>query len=48
VGPKDYGYRLVEVGRSFPGILLSSQALRWRVPGMVLSIIVPGGALLGY
>jgi hypothetical protein len=31
----------------FPGILLGSPALRWRVSGSVLSAAEPGDALLG-
>jgi hypothetical protein len=31
----------------FPGILLGSQTLRWRVLGTILGAIVPGDVLLG-
>jgi hypothetical protein len=31
----------------FPGVLLSSRALRWRVAGMILGAVVPGKALPG-
>jgi hypothetical protein len=37
----------VEVGRGFSGVLLGSRTLRWRVPRMVLSVVVLGDPLLG-
>jgi hypothetical protein len=46
-GLKGCGCWFVEVGRGFLGVLLSSGVLRWRVPGTVLGVAVPGGALLG-
>jgi hypothetical protein len=46
-GLKGCGCWFVEVGRGFLGVLLSFRALRWRVPGTVLGVAMPGGVLLG-
>jgi hypothetical protein len=32
----------------FPGVLLGSRALRWRVPEMTLGTVKPGDDLLGF
>jgi hypothetical protein len=37
----------IEVGRGFSGVLLGSWTLRWRVPRMVLGVVVLGDPLLG-
>jgi hypothetical protein len=47
MGPKDYESQFVEVGWGFPGVLLCSRALRWRVPRTVLNVVVSGDALHG-
>jgi hypothetical protein len=46
-GAQDGERRFIKVGWGFLGILLGSQALRWRVPGRVLGAVVPSDALLG-
>jgi hypothetical protein len=48
VGPKDFECRLVDVGRCFPGVLIGSRALRWRVPRMVLGAAMCSDAVLGF
>jgi hypothetical protein len=44
-GALDWKSRFVEVGQSFPCILLGSRTLRWTVPGTALGDVV---ALLGF
>jgi hypothetical protein len=39
--------RCEDQSRGFSGVLLGSQALRWRVPGSVLSAAETDDALLG-
>jgi hypothetical protein len=45
-GPQDREHRFIEVGWGFPGVLLGSRALRWRVSGSVLGATMPDDALL--
>jgi hypothetical protein len=44
-GAQDREGQLVEVGRGFPSILLSSWALRWGVSETVLGAAIPGDGL---